>query len=226
MLIAVEVLEQIYLKHVQNEEFKQPEEEAKVEIKKPPVQTFDEHAMGCLIGALVGDSCGSMHQFAYKPLSEVELDFCFTMPGGGHYQLNPGQVTDDGELMLCLMHALTTNCTPNLFDLDEIVKYYKKWAETNPPYIEELVEETIYKLKDGVKLNAVKKFAREKKDLVTNSALQSIMPVAIWAADIDDFKKFEKIIITHTELIQGNPLAHHAAVIYARCLGYLLKNIN
>ena len=61
-------------------------------------------------------------------------------------------------------------------------------------------------------------------DLVTNAALQSIMPVAIWAAEIDDFKKFEKIIITHTELIQGNPLAHHAAVIYARSLGYLLTH--
>ena len=82
------------------------------------------------------------------------------------------------------------------------------------------------KLKDGVQLNALKYLACEHKELVTNSALQSIMPVAIWAADIDDSRKFEKIIITHTELIQGNPLAHHAAVIYARCLGYLLKNIN
>ena len=63
-------------------------------------------------------------------------------------------------------------------------------------------------------------------DKVTNSALQSIMPVAIWAAEINDFRKFEKIIITHTELIQGNPLAHHATVIYARCLGYLLMHIN
>ena len=82
------------------------------------------------------------------------------------------------------------------------------------------------KLKDGAMLDAVKEFAREHTELVTNSALQSIMPLAIWAAEIDDFKKFEKIIITHTELIQGNPLAHHAAVIYARCLGYLLTHID
>ena len=75
-------------------------------------------------------------------------------------------------------------------------------------------------------LNAVKQSAREHTDLVTNSALQSIMPLAIWAADITDSKKFEKIIITHTELIQGNPLAHHAAVIYARSLGYLLTHFN
>ena len=39
--------------------------------------------MGCLIGALVGDSCGSLYQFSEKTLSEVEIDFCLTMPGGG-----------------------------------------------------------------------------------------------------------------------------------------------
>ena len=120
--------------------------------------------------------------------------------------MNPGQVTDDGELMLCLMHALTNTVEPNLFDLDNIVRYYKEWAETDPPYYEDLVDETIMKLKDGANLNDVKEFAREYRtdtgaQLVTNSALQSIMPVAIWAAEIDDFKKFEKIIITHTELI-------------------------
>ena len=78
------------------------------------------------------------------------------MPGGGEYSTNPGQVTDDGELMLCLMHALTSTLKPNLFDLDEIVNYYKKWAESAPSYCEELVDHTIMKLKDGAMLNAVK----------------------------------------------------------------------
>ena len=74
--------------------------------------------MGCLIGAMVGDSCGSFHQYEEKILSEVELDFCFTMPGGGNYSTNSGQLTDDGELMLCLMHGLTGTNNSNLFDLD------------------------------------------------------------------------------------------------------------
>ena len=112
--------------------------------------------MACLIGAFVGDSCGSLNKFAEKPLTEVELDFCFTMPGGGECAMNPGQVTDDGELMLCLMHALTSTSDPNLFDLDEIVHYYKKWTESKPLYYEELVGHTIMKLKDGATLNDIK----------------------------------------------------------------------
>ena len=70
MLISVTVLDNIYAR------------EKKV-AAKPSVKNFDEHAMGCLIGAMVGDSCGSMYQFEEKILSEVELDFCLTMPGAG-----------------------------------------------------------------------------------------------------------------------------------------------
>lgn len=28
------------------------------------------------------------------------------MPGGGYFKVGPGQITDDGELALCTMHAL------------------------------------------------------------------------------------------------------------------------
>ena len=75
--------EKIHDKHAQNEEFKHSEIKQVITNVKKKVQTFDEHAMGCLIGALVGDSCGSLYQFSEKTLSEVEIDFCLTMPGGG-----------------------------------------------------------------------------------------------------------------------------------------------
>ena len=43
----------------------------------------EPHAIGCIVGALVGDSCGQYHTFATKELSESEMDYCMTLPGGG-----------------------------------------------------------------------------------------------------------------------------------------------
>ena len=63
----------------------------------------ETHAIGCIAGALIGDSCGSLHEFAGNKLSETEMDFCMTMPGGGPHKLNPGQTTDDGEMTMCLL---------------------------------------------------------------------------------------------------------------------------
>ena len=42
----------------------------------------------------------------------------------------PGQITDDGELTLCLLNGLI-NGKGNL-NLKEIVKMYGKWIESKP----------------------------------------------------------------------------------------------
>lgn len=40
-------------------------------------------------------------------LNEDEMDFCMDMPGGGaELKLNKGQCSDDGELTMCLLHAI------------------------------------------------------------------------------------------------------------------------
>lgn len=52
------------------------------------------------------------------------------MPGGGPQKVAPGQITDDGELALCLLTGLI-NGKGNL-NLKEIVKMYAKWIESKP----------------------------------------------------------------------------------------------
>ena len=45
--------------------------------------TFEDRAFGSIIGAFVGDSCGSYHEFKPKLISEKEMDDCMEMNGGG-----------------------------------------------------------------------------------------------------------------------------------------------
>lgn len=61
-----------------------------IHLEKADLKISEQHAKGCIAGALIGDSCGSFHEFASKVLSSVEMDFCMTMPGGGPHGLNPG----------------------------------------------------------------------------------------------------------------------------------------
>jgi len=64
---------------------------------------FNERAFGCIIGAFVGDSCGSYVEFDEKPASDIKVDNCMKMLGGGYHEIAPGQVTDDSEMMMSLM---------------------------------------------------------------------------------------------------------------------------
>ena len=58
---------------------------------------------GCLVGLAIGDALGAPIEFkkggSFKPVN----DFI----GGGMFNLNPGEFTDDTSLALCLAESLT-----------------------------------------------------------------------------------------------------------------------
>ena len=54
-----------------------------------------------MFGAMIGDSIGSKNEFATHLHSDQEIQEILTMPGGGPFNLKPGQVTDDSELAMC-----------------------------------------------------------------------------------------------------------------------------
>ncbi len=91
--------------------------------------TLNDAALGCLLGALVGDAAGATLEFLDYDLSATDVDRAMTMPGGGDLQVARGQITDDGELTLCLAQALSSSVT---FSLETVAKSYAKWVESCP----------------------------------------------------------------------------------------------
>ena len=71
------------------------------------------------------------------------MDICMSMPGGGPHKLNPGQCTDDGELIMCLMQAIVESPDSNKLDLDIVARWYKKWHNSRPFDLEETLYDTI-----------------------------------------------------------------------------------
>jgi len=66
----------------------------------------EKRAYGAVLGAFVGDASGAPLEFLeqrdMKHLIDTALSFC----GGGRLKVGPGQVTDDSEMAMCLLHAL------------------------------------------------------------------------------------------------------------------------
>ena len=53
--------------------------------------SFD-HAYGCLLGAAVGDAAGAVLEFT-KGFGQQDIAWAMTMPGGGCFEVGPGQVS-------------------------------------------------------------------------------------------------------------------------------------
>lgn len=70
-------------------------------------ESFEDHAFGSMIGAFVGDSMGSLVEFIECAVPDERLDEVMEMPGGGPHKVGPGQITDDSEMAMAMMWALT-----------------------------------------------------------------------------------------------------------------------
>ena len=77
---------------------------------------------GCLFGLAVGDAVGTTLEFeapgTFEPIDD--------MVGGGPFNLEPGQWTDDTSMALCLASSLV-EC--NGFDADDQMRRYCRWRD-------------------------------------------------------------------------------------------------
>ncbi|MHA7835089.1 MAG: ADP-ribosylglycohydrolase family protein [Algiphilus sp.] len=83
----------------------------------------EDRATGCLVGLACGDAVGAPVEFfprgRFRPLTG--------MRGGGKFQVQPGQWTDDTSMALCLSDSLIA--VDGFDPLDQMERYYR-WAET------------------------------------------------------------------------------------------------
>ncbi|WP_084631289.1 ADP-ribosylglycohydrolase family protein [Ferrimonas senticii] len=78
------------------------------------------HARGCLLGLAIGDAVGTTLEFTPKQAVQPIVD----MVGGGPFDLQPGQWTDDTSMMLCLADSLLAQ---GLHDPRDQMDRYLRW---------------------------------------------------------------------------------------------------
>ena len=140
---------------------------------------------GAILGALVGDSVGSYLEFVFGDLSNEQVKKCLQMPGGGCHKVAPGQVTDDGELTMCLMHGLVAG--QGVLDLCHICVQYAHWLSSTPFDVGNTTRNGLSKCsavsKDPTKAWQAAKKGRGKTSL-SNGAMMKISPLGVWASKL------------------------------------------
>lgn len=87
-------------------------------------------AYGAILGALVGDASGAVLEFLGRQPSVSDVSAAMDMPGGGVFDVAPGQFTDDGEMTVTLLRALATS--DGSYDINLVAKAYGEWADSHP----------------------------------------------------------------------------------------------
>lgn len=87
------------------------------------IKAAQDRFLGCLLGLAIGDALGTTLEFAapgsFSPIDDII--------GGGPFQLEPGQWTDDTSMAMCLAESLI-KCRK--FDpKDQMERYVRWWQE-------------------------------------------------------------------------------------------------
>ena len=150
-------------------------------------------ALGAVLGALVGDAAGAVLEFFGRPIESADVAHALTMPGGGTWAVAPGQVTDDGELTMSLLHALVEEPeSPR----PAAAARYAAWVASDPFDIGATTARSLGCLRDpafaararvaGIDV-AMTEAARERcMPSKANGSLMRATPLGVWGARRDD----------------------------------------
>ena len=193
-----------------------------------PLPTREDAALGAVLGALVGDAAGAVLEFFGRAISPADVEHALTMPGGGTWQVAPGQITDDGELTMSLLNALAEDPEKPL----GAASHYARWVASDPFDIGATTAASLGCLRHaawaarakeaGVEV-AMTEAARERcMGSKANGSLMRATPLGVWGA-----RRADRDVIAAAQadarLSHPNASCVDAAAVYVLAIASLVR---
>ena len=148
------------------------------------------------------------------------------MPGGGVWNVMPGQVTDDSELAMCLLRGLVAG--RGKLDLFQHALYYGHWIASEPFDIGGTIKNGLSKL--ALSLDNPDPCLAQSRALngkgaksMSNGSLMRITPLAVWARNLN-VENLHKCVVAEISMTHSMQAIHFACTAYCIAIKVLTKN--
>lgn len=140
----------------------------------------NDRIKGALYAFAIGDAMGATTEFLTSEQIRLKYNKVTSLIGGGWLNLKPGQVTDDTQMMICVINAIM-NSAHHIEDLTyidekEFVEHCKnnfiEWANSNPPDIGGRCRYSIELLTQGIEVPV-------SDNALGNGSLMRALPCAL-----------------------------------------------
>lgn len=172
---------------------------------------------------MIGDAAGATLEFLGHTPEPDEVDYALTLPGGGVFDLAPGQITDDGELTLALCHVLDYQ---DHYEPRMAAHWYRRWFMTEPFDIGHTTRNALSagdlndpKL-DKVLMSNAKALNAESK---ANGSLMRATPLGVFGAKISVQETIDAAL-QDAALTHPNPSCGWSTAAYAVAIRHLILN--
>ena len=172
-----------------------------------------------IYGVMYGDSFGSRYEFLTSDESteKINQDYDknheYLILGGGPFNIQPGQLTDDSEMMISLLNSI---CDNRDYIQDKVALNYIKWYNTDPVDIGNTVKKSLHTRK---RASNAYDMIQNSKDMnsssLSNGSLMRIIPIALFCVNKTD-KILKKLV--KQECILTHPNKTIRDFVYIYCL--------
>jgi ADP-ribosyl-[dinitrogen reductase] hydrolase len=191
--------------------------------------TTREAAEGAVLGALAGDAAGAVLEFLGREVTPTDVDHAMGMPGGGVWRVAPGQITDDGELTMCLLRGLARGDGARR----RAAERYAAWVASDPFDIGGTTAASLGALRDagfraiaevhGPDVAMERAAAARCMESKANGSLMRSSPLGVWGARFDDDDVIAAAAIGDAKLSHPNASCTGAAAAYAIAIASLVR---
>ena len=195
--------------------------------------------MNCaILGALIGDAAGATLEGNRDVPSSEQVEKALTLPGGGVLGVGPGQITDDGELILSLWRALQGWNPADGFPVHSVIQQYAEWYDSCPFDIGqtcaqafEVWYEVMRADQEGELPSDVtegkRQVYRRNRGSQANGALMRITALAAWVAphSVVSAEQAAEYAMEDATLSHPHPICQETNAIYVYTLVNLLRGV-
>lgn len=180
-----------------------------------------ENFRGAIMGLAVGDALGATTEFMNEKDIKEKYDVLKDIVGGGWLDLQPGEITDDTEMTICVANGILENPED---PIDSIGKHFLQWLKSNPKDIGTTTRCALYSYKgdwEEASYNAYKTLGQG----AGNGSLMRCLPIALAYSDRNKVIElsFFQSRMTHYDFIAGEACVLYNLIAYEIMNGMNLK---
>ncbi|NOU66303.1 ADP-ribosyl-[dinitrogen reductase] hydrolase [Paenibacillus sp. LMG 31461] len=170
---------------------------------------------GGLYGVAIGDALGGTTEFMSVREIQARYGYLTEIIGGGAWRLEPGEVTDDTMMTLCVAEGILANPKD---PLDAIGVEFMKWYQTRPKDIGNIIRHTFENVEESW-FEAAYVTHIDMGQSAGNGSLMRCLPVAL---AYTDWKDIEKISHMQSKMTHYDERCNEACILYNRMAFRLL----
>lgn len=175
---------------------------------------------GAVYGFAIGDAMGATTEFMHKEIIKEKFGKVTSIVGGGWLMLEPGEVTDDTQMTMCVMDAFMQTIEEGhaewQFFADHLRINFIDWYNSKPKDIGGACARGIEDLIMGI--NPLDK-NRYNKNALGNGSLMRALPLALFGPNFEDWNTLQGRF-TH-----NNGVCSRMILDYSRLIWNLIHGI-